>query len=59
MGNPPGTITVMVRTSGQFCWAALTNTRNMDTKSPVGADLDVLVWQRVGKITRWPDRDMF
>jgi hypothetical protein len=57
MGSLPGTITVMVRTSGQFCWAALTNTR--DTKSTIGADLDVLVWQMVGKITRWPDRDMF
>src|ERR1035441_4270086 len=34
MGSLPGTITVMVRTSGQFCWAALTNTR--DTKSPMG-----------------------
>jgi CubicO group peptidase (beta-lactamase class C family) len=59
MGSLPGTITVMVRTSGQFCWAALTNTRNRDTKSPIGADLDVLMWQMVGKITRWPDRDMF
>jgi hypothetical protein len=59
MGSLPGTITVMVRTSGQFCWAALTNTRNRDTKSPIGADLDVLVWQMVGKITRWSDRDMF
>jgi hypothetical protein len=49
----------MVRTSGQFCWAALTNTRNRDTKSPIGADLDALMWQMVGKITRWPDRDMF
>jgi len=59
MGSLPGTITVMARTSGQFCWAALTNTRNRDTKSPIGADLDVLVWQMVGKITRWSDRDMF
>ena len=59
MGSLPGTITVMARTSGQFCWAALTNTRNRDTKSPIGADLDVLVWQMVGKITHWPDRDMF
>ena len=59
MGSLPGTITVMVRTSGQFCWAALTNTRNRDTKSPIGADLDALMWQMVGKITRWPDRDMF
>ena len=57
MGSLPGTITVMVRTSGQFCWAALTNTRT--TKSPMGADLDALMWQMVGKITRWPDRDMF
>jgi hypothetical protein len=55
----PGTITFMVRTSGQFCWAALTNTRNRVTKPPIGADLDALMWQMVGKITRWPDRDMF
>ena len=58
MGSLPGTITVMVRTSGQFCWAALTNTRNRDTKSPIGADLDALMWQMVGKITRWPDREV-
>ena len=57
MGSLPGTLTVMVRTSGQFCWAALTNTRR--SKSPMGDDLDALMWQMVGKITRWPDRDMF
>ena len=42
-----------------WCWATLTNTGNRDTKSPIGADLDALIWQMVGKITRWPDRDMF
>jgi CubicO group peptidase (beta-lactamase class C family) len=57
MGSLPGTITVMVRTSGQFCWAALTNTRNAN--SSMGADLDHLIWDMVGKIKQWPEDDLF
>jgi len=56
-GSLPGTTTIMVRTSGGFCWAALANTRNM--KSSMSADLDRLMWDMVGKITTWPDCDLF
>jgi CubicO group peptidase (beta-lactamase class C family) len=56
-GSLPGTTTIMVRTSGQFCWAALTNTRN--TGSSIGIDLDTLIWNMTSKIKRWPGGDLF
>jgi CubicO group peptidase (beta-lactamase class C family) len=56
MGSLPGTTTVMVRTSHQFCWAALTNTR---VKGKLDGDLDKLVWDMLGKITTWPGCDLF
>ena len=52
-------ITVIGRTSGHSHWAALTNTRNRDTKPPTEAHLDALMWQMAGRITRRPDRDLF
>ena len=57
MGSLPGTTSVMVRTSHQFCWAALTNTRR--TKSSMDADLDRLPWEMIGRISRWPEEDLF
>lgn len=57
MGSLPGTTSVMVRTAHQFCWAALTNTR--EPKSTLDADLDRLVWDMTGKITKWPEEDLF
>lgn len=56
-GSLPGTTTVAVRTSGKFCWAALTNTR--DSKPAIGSDLDRLMWDMVGKIKEWPNHDLF
>jgi len=41
-GSLPGTMTIMVRTSDGYCWAALTNTRS--TSSTMGGDLDRLMW---------------
>ena len=55
-GSLPGTTTIMVRTAQQFCWAALTNTRG---PGDTGGDLDRLVWDMVGKITTWPQHDLF
>ena len=52
-GSLPGTITIMVRTSGEFCWAGLTNTRH--AKSSLGGDLDRLMWDMVGQIKQWPE----
>jgi CubicO group peptidase (beta-lactamase class C family) len=56
MGSLPGTSTVMVRTSHQFCWAILCNTR---APGNMGGDLDNLAWEMVGKISTWPERDLF
>jgi CubicO group peptidase (beta-lactamase class C family) len=54
-GNFPGTTAIMVRTSHQFCWAAVTNTSD----AGLGDDLDTLVWDMVGKVTTWPEDDLF
>ena len=54
-GSLPGTTSVMVRTSGQFCWAALTNTRGANSTG----NLDRLVWDMIGKIQTWPKHDLF
>jgi len=56
-GSLPGTSTIMARTSGGLCWAALTNTRKMNSK--INGDLDHLMWDMVGKITTWPAHDLF
>ena len=50
-GSLPGTMTIMARTSGGFCWAALTNTRA--PKSTMGADLDQLMWNIVRAEPAW------
>jgi CubicO group peptidase (beta-lactamase class C family) len=55
-GSLPGTTSIMVRTSQQFCWAALTNTRG---PGDLVGDLDRLIWDMVGSITIWPDVDLF
>jgi len=52
-GGMSGTAAIMVRTSHQFCWAALANTR-----AKVGF-LDKLMWKMVGKIRAWPGHDLF
>ncbi|MGO8699103.1 MAG: serine hydrolase domain-containing protein [Limisphaerales bacterium] len=57
MGSLPGTTTVMVRTSGRFCWAALTNTRK--NNSTLNDDLDHLMWDMVAQIHTWPSCDLF
>ena len=55
-GSLPGTVTIMVRTAQQFCWAALTNTRTPDD---LGGKLDHMIWEMVGKIRTWPQHDLF
>ena len=48
-GNLPGTATVLVRTSGEFCWAALANTRRSRQGDMLG-DLDRLPWAMIASI---------
>ena len=50
-GSLPGTISIMVRTHSQFCWAALINTRRPN--SDIGLDLDKLVWTMARKVGSW------
>jgi CubicO group peptidase (beta-lactamase class C family) len=57
IGSLPGTVSVMVRTSGGFCWAALTNTRVPG--GVMDGDLDSMVWNMVNAVTEWPDYDLF
>lgn len=49
VGDLPGTTAVLVRTSGGFCWAALTNTRTAG--SP--AALDDMMWELTSKVRSW------
>ena len=50
-GTLPGTETIAVRTHSGFCWAAFANTRR--PKSPLGSDLDKLVWNMVRQAKSW------
>ena len=56
-GSLPGTESLMVRTSGGMCWAALTNTRR--PRSRIGGDLDRLIWRMVGKVSVWPTAELY
>jgi CubicO group peptidase (beta-lactamase class C family) len=46
-GSLPGTLTIMVRTHSELCWAAFTNTR------VEGLDLDNMMWQVVKCVPAW------
>jgi CubicO group peptidase (beta-lactamase class C family) len=49
-GSLPGTSTIMVRTSTDYCWAALTNTRG---KQGMDMALDNMVWEMARKVRAW------
>jgi CubicO group peptidase (beta-lactamase class C family) len=51
IGSLPGTVTVLVRTHSEFCWAALTNTRRPGSEQP--RDLDRLVWTMLRSVAGW------
>jgi hypothetical protein len=51
-----GTTTVSVRTGGDFCWSAFTNTGGGDDKD-VTRPLGQLVWEMVRSVKGWrPER---
>lgn len=50
-GSLPGTISILVRTSGGFCWAALANSRRPE--SDVNRALDDMVWAMVREVPAW------
>ena len=51
-GALPGTSTIMVRTSSNFCWAALTNTR--EAKADTGGAIDTMMWNVARCVKSWP-----
>ncbi len=57
IGNLPGNTSVLVRTSGGFCWAALINTWRRD--SNIEEDLDTLMWDIHNSVSVWPTYDLF
>lgn len=50
-GSLPGTSTIMVRTGSDFCWAALTNTREVGGDT-AGA-IDRMMWDAVRNVKNW------
>jgi CubicO group peptidase (beta-lactamase class C family) len=52
-GSLPGTSSILVRTSGGFTWAAITNSRDN------GVDLDTMMWDMVNAATSWTTADLF
>lgn len=56
-GSLPGTGSILVRTSGGFCWAALVNTRSLSPD--FFSRLDNGMWDVVGKVSTWPTHDLF
>ncbi len=56
-GGLPGSYATVVRTSGEYCWAVLTNSRS--AKEGFGEDFDKLTWDIIAGVKSWPDHDLF
>lgn len=56
-GSLPGAASILVRTSGGFCWAALVNTRSL--RPEFNGRLDSVMWDVIGKVGAWPEHDLF
>jgi len=54
-GSLPGEQSIMVRTSGGYCWALIVNTRT----SNIGGAMDKLMWDINSAIKKWPAFDLF
>jgi CubicO group peptidase (beta-lactamase class C family) len=52
-GSLPGTSSILVRTSGNFTWAAVTNTRENNP------NIDGMMWEIVNNVSSWPSYDLF
>jgi CubicO group peptidase (beta-lactamase class C family) len=50
-GSLPGTETIAVRTGGNFCWSALTNTQSKF--QDMFPSLDQVVWHMVSSVAAW------
>jgi hypothetical protein len=58
-GDLPGTASILVRTSNEYCWAVLVNSRNDSQLQTMRTDIDNLMWTIIGQITDWPAFDLF
>lgn len=59
VGLLPGTRALMVRSSGEFNWAILTNRRGPDGND-IEEDFDLIVWKAINDSSiRWPNADLF
>ncbi|HSE42271.1 MAG TPA: serine hydrolase [Acidobacteriota bacterium] len=58
-GDLPGTASILVRTSNEYCWAVLVNSRNDSQLQTMRTDIDNLMWAIIGQITDWPAFDLF
>lgn len=57
-GSLPGSTSILVRTSGGYCWAILCNTRV--NSGAFNQELDELIWKVVNNPSvKWPTRDLF
>lgn len=52
-GSLPGTTSILVRTTGEFTWAAVTNTRDNNP------NIDTMMWDIVSGVAHWPAYDLF
>jgi CubicO group peptidase (beta-lactamase class C family) len=59
LGDIAGTMAFLVRTSDEFGWAALFNSRNDAQLNLMRSDLDGMFGTIVGRITDWPPIDLF
>jgi len=57
-GSLPGTSTLAVRTADGFAWVAAFNSRPRDRKGFRG-ELDRGLWVAKGKVTTWPEGNLF
>lgn len=57
-GSLDGTATLMVRAGNGLTWVVLFNSRPKDSDG-LSSELDGAMWQAVGQVKTWPDRDLF
>jgi CubicO group peptidase (beta-lactamase class C family) len=57
-GSLPGTMTLLVRAHNGLKWAILVNLRPEDDGKFMG-EMDRGMWKAVGKVSKWPEGDLF
>ena len=59
LGDIAGTASEILRTNGEFGWAALFNSRDDANVNAMRTDIDALFWTIASRITDWPSFDLF